>query len=749
MSGPPPSTGIPAHRCPSCDRPVDALRAGTVAIVAGRFLYFCDGSCKAKYFADLAGSSVSESVVTAEPPPVAARAPRPALPSVPEDTSPPSFPLATALNEGDEIPRSVPIRLWSAEGRDDAPAAESPSPPSRTAGDGAATAARVLAALAISSGMLSLGLALVGGGAAGARLPLAALAVACVLGRVALVPKDPSDVSRVVVLAPLVLELLAAGYARGIGAAAAGTIAAATGLAAAATAIVELVLARAREVVAAQRERVAEALDTGARGVDGKERRASEVRAGEQVVVETGETVPVDGAVVSGEAVVSPWIDASVDVTKREGDVVVAGARVLSGRLRIAATWSGADRAFARLTSSPTLRVDVAAPFVRATRRAAEIGVFVLGVLVGLATYANGAPLEVAVASACAAAFGFSAAGVLGAVTLHHARGQLRALQNGIIYKDASAFERAGLADTAVVCARGTLLLGEPEIVAIEPFGGTDSDELLAQAAGVASGSSHPFATALLHTARERSLRSLPVRTVVHQGSGATAVDANGVRLVLGRRSFLLGEKVSVAVADASVTGHEEQGRSVLLFAMGDRVLGVFAFQDGLRAGARGAVQKLHDAGIEPVLLSGEARETCEILGRSLDIEHIRPEVAHADRASEVRSLGEGGDVVAVLGQPSLDDAALGAADVSVALGAAGAVPGEWAVSLAGTDVRAAVLSLALPRMARERSRMSVALGFGPGLLFALGLSFGLLTPAAAPLAMVAGATLAILYAKD
>ena len=77
------------------------------------------------------------------------------------------------------------------------------------------------------------------------------------------------------------------------------------------------------------------------------------------------------------------------------------------------------------------------------------------------------------------------------------------------------------------------------------------------------------------------------------------------------------------------------------------------------------------------MLLSGEARDTCETIGRALDVEHIRPEVLPADRGTEVRALREGGHAVAVLGHPHTDDVALGAADVSIALSAAGSTPGE------------------------------------------------------------------------
>ena len=416
--------------------------------------------------------------------------------------------------------------------------------------------------------------------------------------------------------------------------------------------------------------------------------------------------------VAAGEAEVVPWLGAPGAVKKREGDPLVAGATVAAGQLRATTTWAGADRAFYRLALSPVLRADVAAPLVRALRLTLERGVPVLGVLAAIAAYAGGARGPEVLGAACAVALAIAARGAASVVALHHARGQLAALGLGVVYKDAAAFDDAGRATVCVLCSRGTVMMGEPEIVALESLGVASEGRVLALAAGAEAASTHPFASAILRAARAREERAENVRSAtVHPGLGVTALAANGERLVVGSRALLLRERVSVAIADARVTELESQARSVLLVALAGKLIGLVALQDGLRPGARAAVQRLLDAKLEPVLLSGEARETCETIGRTLDIEHIRPEVLPSDRGTEVRSLGEGGQVVAVLGHPSTDDAALGAADVSVALGAAGSTPGEWSVSLASNDVRDAARALSLARDARDRAKVAMSIG--------------------------------------
>jgi cation transport ATPase len=503
---------------------------------------------------------------------------------------------------------------------------------------------------------------------------------------------------------------------------------------------------RAAENVVAMRAHVLAALDVPAKTAGGE--ISQEVRAGEQVVVADGETVPVDGVVASGEALVSPWIDADTDVTKREGSPVVAGSRVLAGTLRVTATWTRADRAYGKLLASPSSAF-ATAPLVHTATLLDGRAVAPLALVAAGVAYGMGAPGIEAVAVGAASLGAFSAPVASFAVALLHARGHLRALQRGIVHRDARHFDRAGRAQIAVVCARGTVLLGEPEIVAIEAVGAGDPTQVIGLASAVATGSAHPFAAAILRAARARNVRADSVRNAVHSGSGAIATDAQGERIVLGRKVFLLAEKVSVAVADELVRDHESQGRSVLLVARAGRVVGIVALQDGLRAGARAAVQKLHDARIEPVLLSGEARETCEAIARALDIEHVRPEVDGPDRGSEVKALAERGDLVAVLGHPSADDSALGAADVSVALDAAGASPGEWSVALASDDVRAASEALTIPRAVRERSSRAMAVALVPGLLATFALALALVPAWSGPLVGALAASIALVYAKE
>ncbi len=748
LGRPPPSSG-PAPSlasCPGCGQAVDPLRAGHVAILEGRFRYFCRTECKQQYLR-AQGRPPEEDVATARPPEVAATlaaAPavreaipsRPTLPSVGPSLVEPAAPSSSR-------PRT---QAWSS------PQLSPPAPPAQ-ASSPFERSLPGLDAAGIAMGALVPALGLLGPAADVARLPLVLASFAALSARFAMARRDPADANPLVVVVPALAAAVAACWSAFTRDPHAVSIADLAGLTSAAVIAIELLVTRARARAVQAREQALAALDVSVRVVRGDQAlvvRADEVRPGEQVLVEAGETVGVDATVTAGEARVVPWLGARTEVVKREGEPIVAGARVLTSRLRAVTTWSGRERAWVKLLATSEGRLDVASPTPRLLRITVERGAPIAAGLLGLAAFgASSTPVQI-LAAMCAGAVAFGARGVGSFVALHFTRAHLEALASGITYKDPPAFERAGAAHVAVLSARGTVLMGEPEIVAVEPIGSFALERVLALAAGAEGVSSHPFAAAILRAARTRGIPPDPVRNATaHAGLGVTASASSGDRLVVGGRAIMLEEKIGVAVVDARISELEALGRSVLLVALGDRLVGLIALMDGLRPGARAAVQKLLDVHIEPALLSGEARETCETLARALDIEHVRPEVLPADRGPEVRALAEGGSVVAVVGHPLQDDGALGAADVAVAMTAAGSTPGEWAVALASDDVRDAASALTIPHLARDRTRTAIVVGVAPGLVALLAIGFGIAPPAIAPLGLLMGAVAVAVHARE
>ncbi|MBW2524398.1 MAG: cation-translocating P-type ATPase, partial [Deltaproteobacteria bacterium] len=480
----------------------------------------------------------------------------------------------------------------------------------------------------------------------------------------------------------------------------------------------------------------------------------SQISPGEHVLVETGETVPVDLELTEGDVEICPWVGAAHRLRRAAGDHAVAGARVTQGQARGVCTAAGLDRALARPLLAPDRRCDVHSRVAQWGRRLAQqwawLAAFVAGLATLLLSWDRPQPIEAAmVAVAVGTALGNVAVGTLAALSI--ARGVTAALGHGIVHNSAAAWDRCSEVSAAVFCARGTLLRGEPELAEVETFSDRSVvSDVLALAAGAVGVDRSPWAVAIRRGARDRGVSPEPIRNPrAVPGAGATAVGASGETVCVGNRALMVQRRVSVAVAESRMAELEALGRTVLLASRAGRLIGLVALQDGLRPGARAAVQHVIDAGMEPVLISSDSSATCQALGRSLDIEHLRAEVPEAERADVIGRIKDGGATVAVLGHTPHDDAALGAADASVALAAAGRASDDFSASLVSDDVRDAALALAIAQRTRKQAGQVLGLMLGPALLGSLVVAAGLLPPEYAPLAALLGAVAAVAHLRS
>jgi cation transport ATPase len=723
--------------CSTCGRPVDPLRAARVAIFRDRFRYFCSADCRTRYDANAGGT----------PLPLPRRGARPSAhegdPDDPARRAARRAAAAFAEVEGDGLGDLVGARARAP----DEPGERSPAiddVPAPT------DVGALLIAISVVAGVLSAALVLVGPVpiALTARVVLVLVAAGSFSAHAFTTEGDPGDLHPVAGTAAPVGAGIAALVARIVSHPDASEVVGFAGVLVASLAAIVWMMDRAGHPIAVERALVRQSLSVGGhRIVSGEvtEAPADDLRPGEEIVIEAGEVVPADATVIAGRATVHPWAGATSTTVRDEGDPVVAGARVVEGRLRAIASWSGNDRAWMRLTHDSRRRADIHAPLAKLGRNLAMRGSIVATAVAALAAFSADKDLLWIAIYALAAQAALANRGVAQIAALHVGHAVLAALRRGVAFRTAEALDRAGRVGTAAFCARGTLLLGEPEVASIEALGGFEPDAVLALVAGTEGGASHPSAVAIQRAARARGVRADGVRSPSRQpGLGVTAVASSGQTLVVGSRGLMLRERIGVALAESRITDLEAMGRTVLLVALGGKLVGMVGLQDGLRPGARAAVQHLLDAGIEPVLLSGDTRETCEALGRAVDIDHLRPEVLPADRGDEIRRLADGGAVVAVLGRSPNDDPALSAADVSVALDSAGASAAEWGIQLASDDVRDAAFALRLAHSSRRDAWLGLTWAAAPGLGATVLMTLGLAPTIAPALAALAGSAVAV-----
>ena len=459
---------------------------------------------------------------------------------------------------------------------------------------------------------------------------------------------------------------------------------------------------------------------------------ASKMRVGEEVVARSGERLGVDGVVQAGQAEVLPYPGASHPIHRSPGDAVLAGAHVVSGALRVLATRVADDRALARVARAGSTHQRAPARVSALTQRALPfLALLSFGLGVGMCVmhHLRDAPLPLAAASSLWFLTPLLALRRAAQWPLESAA--IAACSRGIMFQSGGALDLAGHVSALVMAPHRVLTEGKPQVLDMMTFGDDKPAELLALAAGaeLLSGD-HPIGLAIAAFADKRGVAPSDMRRALAvSGRGLIGTGPDGEDIVIGSRRLLLDQGVSVATADAYAVRAETNGRTAVFMAVSGRVRAVFALHDDLRPGARAAVQRLFDLGLEVVLLTGDQRGPVEQLAAGFDIAHIKCELLPEERAEEVRSLREAGGPVAVIGYPADDAPALAAADVAIALGAAGTGTGDNAIALLSEDLRDAAAALWIARAARASALRSLRVSLAAFCAVAGAAVAGLITP--------------------
>ncbi|WP_052466334.1 heavy metal translocating P-type ATPase [Mobilicoccus massiliensis] len=469
----------------------------------------------------------------------------------------------------------------------------------------------------------------------------------------------------------------------------------------------------------------------------------SELVVGDVVVVRPGGSVPADGRVVEGSADVdeSMVTGESRPVRRGVGDQVVAGTVATDSGLRVEITAIGDDTTLAGIQK---LVSDAQSSSSRAQRLADTAAAW-------LFWYALGAALVTAVVWAV---LGRPDSAVVRAITVlviacPHALGLAiplvvaiateRAARAGVLVKDRLALESMRTVQSVLFDKTGTLTKGEPTVTAVEPVGDRGEDDVLALAAAAESDSEHPLARAIVGAARERGL-SLP-RAVDFSSSPAVGVRAtvDGATVEVGG-PYLLQENGAKAMDAAQ--GWDDEGAIVLHVLVDGSVAGALRLADEVRPESREAVAALHAAGVEVVMITGDARAVADAVAAELDIDRVYAGVRPEDKAAKVAELQQEGRKVAMVGDGVNDAPALARADVGIAIGAGTDVAiASAGVILAGDDPRAVLSVIELSHATYRKMRQNLWWAAGYNLI-AVPLAAGVLAPIGFVLPMSVGAVL-------
>jgi Cu2+-exporting ATPase len=470
------------------------------------------------------------------------------------------------------------------------------------------------------------------------------------------------------------------------------------------------------------------------------------LQTGDTVLVRSGGRIPADGQIIDGAAELdeSMITGESRPVHKTEGDRVVAGTVSTDSAIRVRVTAVGDDTALAGIgrlvaeaqqsRSRSQVLADKAAALLFYVATAAAIVTAIAWLAVGDADEAVVRVVTVLVIS-CPHALGL-------AIPLTTSLSSAIGARNGVLVKDRLALEASRTIDAVLFDKTGTLTRGEHAVVGVATVDGIDETELFRIAGGVEADSEHPLARAIVAAARDRGpiTEATEFRSLTGRGVEATI---GGVTRAVGGPALLRERGLQIPDELAgSVQSWQQRGAAVLHVVSDDTVIGSLALEDQIRPEARQAVDELKAQGVRVVMITGDARQVADAVGRDLGLDEVFAEVLPEDKAAKVAELQQRGLRVAMVGDGVNDAPALARADVGIAIGAGTDVAIESAgLILASSDPRGVVGIIRLARATYRKSLQNLVWAAGYNAL-AIPLAAGALAGVGFTLSPAVGAAL-------
>ncbi|MCQ5374460.1 MAG: heavy metal translocating P-type ATPase [Candidatus Methanomethylicia archaeon] len=479
---------------------------------------------------------------------------------------------------------------------------------------------------------------------------------------------------------------------------------------------------------------------------DGREQEVSpdDVVVGDLVTVKPGESIPVDGVIVSGRATVdeSMVTGESIPLEKKEGDSVIGGTINRTGLITIRATKVGKDSFISQIVrfveeaqarKAPIQRFAdrIASRFVPAVVGTALI-TFIAWTLLGKPVNFSLMMAVSVLVIACPCALGLATPTAIMV-------GLGKGAEMGILIKGGEVLEKVRQLTTVVFDKTGTLTQGRPRVVKIVDLAGVGEEEVLKVVASLEKGSEHPVAKAIVERAEGKELYRLD-ELEEFPGEGV-------IGKLLGRQA-IVGSRGLFDRLGVNLRGHEtierleEDGMTTVVTFYDGRVIGVIGIFDEPKPGAADVVNQLKGMGLKVIMLTGDNERVAKAVARSLGIERFLANIRPHEKAGVIAKLQAEGEIVAMVGDGINDAPALTQADVGIAIGSGTEIAKEAGeIILTGGGLEGVVLAIDLSNktMRKIKENMFWALVYNTlGIPIAAGLLYPtlVLRPEIAALAM-------------
>ncbi len=463
-----------------------------------------------------------------------------------------------------------------------------------------------------------------------------------------------------------------------------------------------------------------------------------EIHAGAHVLVRVGQTIPLDGLVIEGSALVdtSMMTGETYPVRRREGDEIIGGTIVLDSPL----TFQTTQPFHSTLLSRVITMVDEAqmgkAPVQRLVDKIASV--FVPFVLVcalistvfwmlssGHGDRSGGEVAILALVStlviACPCALGLATPTALMVGTGIGAR-------YGLLIKGIEALERSHATTTLVVDKTGTLTTGKPKVSHIELIDG-EVREILGIAASLEHASTHPMAEAILVSWSNVTKEKPEVTDIENMGGMGLVGRLEDEVVAIGNEPLMEHVGVDLDAHQEAIHSAAKKGSTLAFVSKGTQLLGWIETTDRLRESTVSAIKFAQQSNLEVIMLTGDRDETAQQIAKECGITTVVSNVRPDEKAEYISKLQQDGACVAMVGDGINDAAALATADVGIAMGAGSDIALDSAdIVLIRNDLLDAVSALELGQVTMRKIRSNLGWAFVYNLI-GIPLAMGLFLP--------------------
>ncbi|AQS53681.1 Copper-exporting P-type ATPase A [Jeotgalibaca dankookensis] len=473
------------------------------------------------------------------------------------------------------------------------------------------------------------------------------------------------------------------------------------------------------------------------------------VVVGDVIIVRPGEKIPVDGLILEGTTAIDEAMitGESMPVEKHTGDSVIGASMNKNGTIRYQATKVGKDTALAQIIKLVEDAQGSKAPIAKLADKISGVFVpivIVLALLSGLTWYFLGQESWVFALTITISVLVIACPCALGLATPTAIMvGTGKGAENGVLIKSGGALETAHRIQTVVLDKTGTITEGKPKVTDIL-VRTIKEEKLLLLAASAEKSSEHPLGEAIVNAAEDRNMSLL-------KASAFNAIPGQGIEVTVSEKRILLGNRALMEVQNIDLDYFQTdsdrlamEGKTPMFIAIDNELAGIIAVADTLKENSLAAINKLHDMGIEVVMMTGDNERTAQAIAKQVGIDRVVSEVLPEDKAHQVQVLQEEGKKVAMVGDGINDAPALAQADIGMAIGTGTDVAIESAdIVLMHSDLMDVPTAIALSKATIKNIKENLFWAFAYNLL-GIPVAMGLLYIFGGPLLnpMIAGAAM-------